>query len=197
METKTVPKTLSGPVPVLKSHEFSLTENEKAKLAELKALLDSLEASEANSWAKAAKEQEVVRFLRGHKQKPDLAQKMIVGTSKWRHERSIEDLMTKSHAGNDVKLKELFDYYPSGMLGGNEVTGEQVCLQRLSMVDFPSILKNYTVEHVAQVNTIKLETLWREHPRGDHFIIIDLGHCDSEKDISPGNLHMSSVFFLQ
>jgi len=118
---------------------------------------------------------------------------MLLGTSKWRHERKINDVVEKVEKGEHEAIEKLKSYYPSGALGDTE-DGNQVVLYRMAMVDFPALLKEFTTEELAILNIASLEMAWRKYPQGNMFLIIDLGFSEDEKKT---NAPVDSIWKVQ
>jgi len=177
-------------------NETELTAADLVNLELVKEFIRNVKETDDRSfvWMKQLQDVYIIRYLYGHKMNPDTAIKYLKYSSGWRQKYGIDEIHETFRNLSTTFAKQLNQYYPVCNLG-HMPSGDPVVIYRLSMVDFPGLLREFSAESLVQFNIHMLETSWRNFPKGNGILILDLGYNKGEtpRPMSPVKAYVSAL----
>jgi len=116
----------------------------------------------------------LLRFLRGHKLRPDEALDLLVRCGHWRRDKGVDGLIHRMETSKTLDVRFAKAYLPMGVIG-RDASGRPVLLNMMSMIDFPRVLGDFGLEKAVEYGVYCNEKLLENNKLMEAIVIIDLG----------------------
>lgn len=116
----------------------------------------------------------VIRFIRGHHRDVNKISTVMQQAAKMRLDNDVVNLKPKWEADKSPIAIFLKAYWPLGHIG-RDYKGRTVNVNLLTSIDFPTAIKELTVEKIAEFSFYLMERNFIRNPYGASIQITDLG----------------------